>query len=171
MKWKQLILVVAVSAVSAVSSVWIYGKLSHQPAGLVQVSDGKLPANYAGFFENGSPSGEPVDFTKAAASAVPAVVHIKTKIPAKKISNQLPRVRGNNNMEDFFDQFFNFGPQVQPEQRGSGSGVIISEDGYIITNNHVVTDGGDGVADEITVTLSNHKTYKARLIPAAISLY
>ncbi|MBL0335047.1 MAG: trypsin-like peptidase domain-containing protein [Chitinophagaceae bacterium] len=164
MKWKQLILVVAVSAVSAVSSVWIYGKLSHQPAGLVQVSDGKLPANYAGFFENGSPSGEPVDFTKAAASAVPAVVHIKTKIPAKKISNQLPRVRGNNNMEDFFDQFFNFGPQVQPEQRGSGSGVIISEDGYIITNNHVVTDGGDGVADEITVTLSNHKTYKARLI-------
>ncbi|MGH2553500.1 MAG: trypsin-like peptidase domain-containing protein, partial [Chitinophagaceae bacterium] len=94
-----------------------------------------------------------------------AVVHIKTKIQAKKVSNQLPRSRGNN-MEDWFNQFFNmpFGPQIQPEQRASGSGVIISEDGYIITNNHVVTDGGSGVADEISVTLSNKKTYKAKLI-------
>ena len=71
-------------------------------------------------------------------------------------------------MEDLFEQFFGpgggFGPQIQPEQRASGSGVIISDDGYIITNNHVVSDGGDGVAGEITVTLSNKKIYKARII-------
>ncbi|MEP6700764.1 MAG: trypsin-like peptidase domain-containing protein, partial [Bacteroidota bacterium] len=110
-------------------------------------------------------AGEPIDFTKAASSAVPAVVHIKTKIPAKKVNNQLPRNR-NNSMEDLFDQFFNnnYGPQIQPEQRASGSGVIISDDGYIITNNHVVSDGGTGIAEEITVTLHNKKVYKARVI-------
>jgi S1-C subfamily serine protease len=69
-------------------------------------------------------------------------------------------------MDDFFNQFFNFGPNVIPEQRGSGSGVLISEDGYIVTNNHVVADGenGTGVADEISVTLNNKKSYKARVI-------
>ena len=167
MKLKQLLLIIAVSAVSAIGSVWVYSKVTQKKSSsFVQSSDGKVPANYAGFFENGANGGEPVDFTKAANAAVPAVVHIKTKIPAKKISNQLPRNRNNNSMEDLFDQFFNnpFGQQVQPEQRASGSGVIISEDGYIITNNHVVSDGGTGVADEITVTLNNKKTYKARVI-------
>ncbi|MGZ5219811.1 MAG: trypsin-like peptidase domain-containing protein [Chitinophagaceae bacterium] len=163
MKWKQLLLIVAVSAASAVGSVWTYGKLTNQKMAFVQSPDGKLPVNYAGFFENGG-AAEPVDFTKAANAAVPAVVHIKTKIPAKKISNDLPRTRRNNGMEDWFDQFFNFGPQVQPEQRASGSGVIISDDGYIVTNNHVISDGAEGVADEITVTLHNKKVYKAKVI-------
>jgi Do/DeqQ family serine protease len=165
MKLKQLLLVIAVSAVSAIGSVWVYNKVTQKnSSSFAQSSDGKAPVNYAGFFDNTGNGGEPVDFTKAANAAVPAVVHIKTKIPAKKISNQLPRNNGNN-MEDLFNQLFNspFGG-VQPEQRASGSGVIISEDGYIITNNHVVSDGGSGVADEITVTLSNKKTYKARVI-------
>lgn len=166
MKIKQLLLIVAVSAVSAVSSVWIYGKVMgrQQVAAFNQSADGKVPVNYAGFFDNAaSPLGEATDFTKAANAAVPAVVHIKTKIPARQITNQLPRNRGNG-FDDLFEQFFNFGPQVQPEQRASGSGVIISEDGYIVTNNHVISDGGQGVADEITVTLNNKKTYKARVI-------
>ncbi|MBL7710575.1 MAG: trypsin-like peptidase domain-containing protein [Chitinophagaceae bacterium] len=166
MKLKQLFLIVAVSAASAVGSVWVYGKLTSKKDGFAQTTtDGKLPVNYAGFYDNVATAADPIDFTKAAGSAVPAVVHIKTKIPAKKISN-LNRSRGNNSMDDFFNQFFGegFGPQVQPEQRASGSGVIISEDGYIVTNNHVVSNGGDGVADEITVTLSNKKTYKAKVI-------
>ncbi len=166
MKLKQFLLIIAVSAVSAIGSVWVYSKVTHKnSASFVQSADGKPPVNYAGFLDNGTGTGDPIDFTKAANAAVPAVVHIKTKIPAKKISNQLPRSRGND-MEDWFNQFFNmpFGPQNQPEQRASGSGVIISEDGYIITNNHVVSDGGTGVADEISVTLSNKKTYKARVI-------
>lgn len=167
MKFKQILLVVAVSALSAVGSVWIYGKVSHNRASFAQTTpDGKVPVNYAGFYDNGAAgTGEPVDFTKACSAAVPAVVHIKTKIPARKVSNQLPRNR-NGGIEDLFDQFFNnnFGPQMTPEQRASGSGVIISEDGYIVTNNHVVSDGGDGVAAEITVTLNNKKTYKASVI-------
>ncbi len=161
MKLKQLLLVVAVSAISAVGSVWIYSKTTNnQTSNFIQTPNGNVPANYAGFFDNVAGAADPIDFTKAANAAVPAVVHIKTKIPAKKVSNQLPRNRGG--MEDLFEQFF--GPQMQQEQRASGSGVIISDDGYIITNNHVVSDGGTGVADEITVTLHNKKVYKARVI-------
>jgi len=167
MKWKQILLIVGISAVSAVTSVFIYGKITKGgKSDFVQTAHGNLPVNYAGYKDNIAGAGEPVDFTKAANTAVPAVVHIKTKTSAKKINNQLPRNNRSNSMEDLFEQFFNnnFGPQIQPEQRASGSGVIISDDGYIITNNHVVTDGGQGVADEITVTLSNKKVYKARLI-------
>ena len=163
MKWKQLLLIVAVSASSAVGSVWMYQNFSSAGKSTVQANDSKLPVNYAGFFEKGEGGLDPIDFTKAANAAVPAVVHIKTKIAAKKLSNDLPRSR-RNSIEDMFDNFFNFGPQIQPEQRASGSGVIISEDGYIVTNNHVVSDGGTGAADEITVTLHNKKVYKAKII-------
>src|SRR5688572_3760737 len=157
--FKQLLLIVSVSAVSAVGSVWVYSKVAGKQQGITQSNEVKLPGNYAGYFDNISGIADPIDFTKAANAAVPAVVHIKTKIPAKRRTNNL----GNrNSMEDFFEQFF--GPQISPEQRASGSGVIISEDGYIVTNNHVVSNGGEGVADEITVTLSNKKTFKARVI-------
>ncbi|HEX2533703.1 MAG TPA: trypsin-like peptidase domain-containing protein, partial [Chitinophagaceae bacterium] len=64
--------------------------------------------------------------------------------------------------EEFFGP--GYGPNVIPEQRASGSGVMISEDGYIVTNNHVISDGANGVAEEINVTLHNRKTYKARLV-------
>jgi serine protease Do len=162
MKWKQFLLIVAVSASSAVASVWGYNKFHGQQTAYLQGRD-NIPANYAGFFD-GKTTGaaEPVDFTKAASSSVPAVVHIKTKIPAKKVSNDVPQRRGF--FDDWFDDFFGQGGVV-PEQRASGSGVLISEDGYIVTNNHVISNGeGDGVADEITVTLHNKKVYKARVI-------
>jgi serine protease Do len=164
MKWKQLLLVVAVSATSAVGSVWMYNKVTTKNGTATLLSNNaNLPANYARYLENtGAGTNDAVDFTKAAGTAVPAVVHIKTKIPAKRISNNLGRNRGSMG-DDLFDQLFNF-PQVQPEQRASGSGVIISDDGYIVTNNHVISDGGNGVADEITVTLHNKKVYKAKLI-------
>jgi Do/DeqQ family serine protease len=60
-------------------------------------------------------------------------------------------------LEFFFG--FNGGQQQQQQQIGTGSGVIISEDGYIVTNNHVIKD-----ASEIEITLNNKKTYKAKLI-------
>jgi serine protease Do len=161
MKWKQFLLIVSISAGSALASVWGYNKFTHHQAAFVQAQGG-VPVNYAGFFDK-STSGDPVDFSKAANASVQAVVHIKTKIPAKKVSNDLPRSRGNG-FDDWFNQFFDFGPSVIPEQRASGSGVIISEDGYIVTNNHVISDGDKGIASEITVTLHNRKTYKARVV-------
>ncbi len=165
MKWRQFFLIVAVSAVSAVGSVWCYSKFVNPKVAVIS-AENKLPVNYAGFSDNNNVANPnaAIDFTQAADATVPAVVHVKTKIPAKRVSNQLPRSRGG--MDDLFEQFFNFNPSVIPEQRGSGSGVLISEDGYIVTNNHVVADGenGTGIADEISVTLSNKKTYKARVI-------
>lgn len=166
MKLKQVLLVIMISAVSAIGSVLIYGKITDKKnATIAQGTNQNVPVNYAGFSDNIAGGGEPVDFTKASSAAVPAVVHIKTKTPAKKVSNQLPRNRSNS-MDQWLDELFNnpFGQQYRPEQRASGSGVIISDDGYIITNNHVITDGANGVADEITVTMNNKKTYKAKLI-------
>lgn len=165
MKWKQILLVVAISSASAVGSVAIYNKITNRQEIVVGEARDKMPANYAKFYDSNGTAVDPIDFTKAAASAVPAVVHIKTKIPARKITNDLPN-RRNNNIDDFFDQFFGpgFGPTIVPEQRASGSGVIISEDGYIVTNNHVISDDNGGVAPEINVTLHNRKSYKAKVI-------
>jgi serine protease Do len=167
MKLKQLMLIVAVSATSAIGSVWTYNKLTTEKTAGIQTPNGNLPVNYARYSGDnvaGTPA-DAIDFTKAAATSVPAVVHIKTKIPAKRVSNNLGRNR-NGNIDDWFNDLFqNFGgPQIQPEQRASGSGVIISDDGYIVTNNHVISDGGSGVADEIKITLHNKKEYKAKII-------
>jgi Do/DeqQ family serine protease len=116
---------------------------------------------------NGAAPNATVDFTPAASAAAPAIVHIKTKTNAKKVENGA-QTRPRNPFFDFFgdDNFGDFfgGPRIIPEQRASGSGVLITADGYIVTNNHVVNG-----ADEITVTLTNKKTYKAKVIGADAS--
>ncbi len=161
MNYKNILAIIAISASTAVASVWGYGKfIERQYAGVQEA--GKLPVNYVGFSGNSTP-GAPVDFTAAATSATPAVVHIKTRTKSKQVANNQ---RQRNPFSDFFggdDAFGDFfgGPRVMPEQRASGSGVLITEDGYIVTNNHVV----DG-ADEINVTLPNKKSYKATVIGA-----
>ncbi len=162
MKLKQILSIAAISATTAIISVWAFGKFSQNRfTGTQEV--GKIPANYAGYFgDNKVPAA--IDFTAPATAATPAVVHIKTKTKAKQVSNNLPGRQRNPFSDmfggDMFDDFFN-GPRMSiiPEQKASGSGVIISDDGYIITNNHVVMG-----ADEIAVTLSNKKTYKATII-------
>jgi len=164
MKLKQILLIVAISSLSAFGSFWVYSTYIQPKPAVALQSDGKVPTNYAGFLDGQNPIGENVDFTKAAQSSVQAVVHIKTKIPAQKISNELPTKRQRSIFDDFFDNMFEFGPQIIPEQKASGSGVLISGDGYIVTNNHVISDQRGGVAEEIMVTLHNKKTYKARLI-------
>ncbi len=114
------------------------------------------------FFDKNTPTGIP-DFTDAATSATPTVVHIKTKIKGKTVSSKSRSPFGDMFGED--DPFYQFfgGPRSYsiPDQQASGSGVIMSKDGYIITNNHVV----DG-ASEINVTLSNRKSYKATVVGA-----
>lgn len=95
-------------------------------------------------------SGLNADFTNAAEKSVNAVVHIKT------ISEQV-----NNLNYDPFAEWF-YGPQKRQQnysQEGSGSGVIISDDGYIVTNNHVVAG-----ADKIEVILNDRRTYVGELI-------
>ena len=152
-----------ISASTAVGSVWTYNKFNDKEIVLGSNEKG-VPANYTGFFDGKIASAEGIDLTKAANAAVPAVVHIKTKIPAQKRTNNVPSQRSRGLFDDWFDDFFGNGPNVIPEQRASGSGVLISEDGYIVTNNHVISDGDKGVAGEINVMLHNKKSYKARLI-------
>jgi Do/DeqQ family serine protease len=159
MKLKQILIVAGISAVTAVGSVWTYDQLK-KPEIVLGTTEKGLPANYAGFFDGKANTAEGVDLTKAANAAV----HIKTKIPAKKLTNNVPTQRSRGFFDDWFDDFFGNGPNVIPEQRASGSGVLISEDGYIVTNNHVISDGDKGVAGEINVMLHNKKSYKARLI-------
>ena len=105
-----------------------------------------------------------VDFEKAATGAVPSVVHIKTVTKFKEVSRRSQQQNpfgDDGGGGDFFRKFFGDGGGGQPQQdqRASGSGVIISADGYIVTNNHVV----DGATD-ISVTLNDRKSYKAKVI-------
>ncbi|MEL7063382.1 MAG: trypsin-like peptidase domain-containing protein, partial [Bacteroidota bacterium] len=98
---------------------------------------------------------EQLDFTEPAATVMPAVVHIT--------STQL-RSKSNQQVPDIFKDFFgdNFGQGFEGRQRpsiGSGSGVIISDDGFIVTNNHVIDN-----ADDIEVSLNDNRTYKAEVI-------
>ena len=119
-----------------------------------------------------APAGQPVDLTYAAEKALPSVVYIKSVQNSK-----VQTVEYSDPFEDFFSDpfggFFGRGQgqgnggrrqrQVQtPKRAAAGSGVIISADGYIVTNNHVV----DG-ADELTVSLNEgSKEYSARVIGA-----
>lgn len=104
------------------------------------------------------------DFTDLAAKTGPSVVNISTKAaPQPKAERKLPNQgpRGKNPMEDFFRDFFGDRmPQRRP-QASLGSGFVISEDGYIVTNNHVVEN-----ASQIEVALQGDgkKTYPAKVI-------
>ena len=91
-------------------------------------------------------SAENVDFTEAADKTIHTVVHVKN-VSRTTVTNPI------------LEYFYGFQGGQQQEQVGTGSGVIISEDGYIVTNNHVVKD-----ATEIEITLNNKKSYKAKLI-------
>ena len=112
--------------------------------------------------------GQPVDLTYAAEKALPTVVHILSTRNSKIETVDVQ----SSPFDDFFSDPFGFfgnpnqgngGSQKRqyrtPKQQGSGSGVIISADGYIVTNNHVVEG-----ADELTVTLNDNKEYSARII-------
>lgn len=105
------------------------------------------------------------DFTKAAENSVHAVVHIKSVIETKTTARQKS---GQGQMIDPFRYFFGFGDQDNGDQQynmtpqpevGYGSGVIISEDGYIMTNNHVIDN-----AQKIEVTLNDNRKFTAKLI-------
>ena len=89
---------------------------------------------------------EHIDFTDAADKAVHSVVHVKN-VSYRTISNPI------------LEYYYGYRGGQQQEQIGTGSGVIISEDGYIVTNNHVIKS-----AQNIEITLNDGKNYKAKLI-------
>jgi len=93
-----------------------------------------------------------VDFTEAAAAVTPAVVYIRTTYASQSDQQE-------SQMQKMFGDMF--GQRVRPSgpQMASGSGVIISPDGYIVTNNHVVDK-----AEKIDIVTNDHQTYQAKVI-------
>lgn len=105
---------------------------------------GKLTLASPNYAKNVSLGAENIDFTVAAENTIHAVVHVKNKTVSK-----IP----------VMDFFYGYRGDREQTQIGTGSGVIITEDGYIVTNNHVIKD-----ATELEVTLNNNKSYKAKLV-------
>ena len=146
--------VVAVSA--AVASVTTYKVLERTdvPAESAAADNG-LQLQKASF-QQAFAMQQPVDLTDAADKSLHAVVHIK--------STENSKTRTIQRAPDIYDFFFGDGMGRRQEVRtqprvGFGSGVILTEDGYIVTNNHVI----DG-ADEIDVTLNDNRSFKGRLV-------
>ena len=105
----------------------------------------------------------PLDFTDAANKSMPSVVHI-TALESEDLARQRleDNQKGYRNPFSFFfgdDDLLDFFGQGPRQRGGSGSGVIISEDGYIVTNNHVID-----FADQFEVTLHDDRKFKAVLI-------
>ena len=130
-------------------------------------------ASFAKVYASNAPSsspasspaaGQPVDLTYATDKALPSVVTVKVVQNSKTQT-----VEVEDPFSDFFDPFGFFGQRGQggtrkqrvqtPKKQGSGSGVIISADGYIVTNNHVVEG-----ADEITVILTDNREFSATIV-------
>lgn len=136
----QLSVVVAVSVFTTAIAYRYFNDKWQPYKSVVTIAQPAMQTHLAGM------SAQAVDFTEAAELTLNNVVHVKN-VSYRTISNPI--------MEFFYGHR---GGQPQ-QQIGTGSGVIISEDGYIVTNNHVIQG-----AEEIEVTLNNQKTYPAKLI-------
>lgn len=148
---KKIFSTVLIAAVGGVSAVLIERQFLSPSNAHTQLLDYKTetPVHYTANYGSAA-SAAGVDFTAAAEMSVNAVVHIKTTI--QEVTNNLA-------YDPFRNYYFN-----QPQQRmqqASGSGVIISKDGYIATNNHVING-----ATKIEVVLNDKRTYVAELVGA-----
>jgi Do/DeqQ family serine protease len=125
-----------------------------------------IPSQQAVFSIDSEGNAVPLDFNKTATDVLDAVVHIKS---TQLLQNAVPSYQFKSipdPFKDFFGERFKqdfYFPKsdkpTSPSKVGSGSGVIISEDGYIITNNHVIDN-----SDDIEITLHDNRTYKAIVV-------
>lgn len=144
LKMKQISSLFLVSLLSGATTLGAY-KLFVENDGVLSKKNVVTVAD-PNYSRNVGLSPETVDFTEAADKTVHSVVHVKN-VSYRTVTNPM------------LEFFYGYKGGQQQEQVGTGSGVIISEDGYIVTNNHVIKD-----ASEIEITLNNKKTYKAKLI-------
>lgn len=140
---KIIVPVILTAAVTSLLTMWGFSKFSDKKLFLSGKND--IPIHYAS--NTGIAGTQPVDFSPAAESSVRSVVHVKTLTQGKTVLAQ--------------DPFGFYGPQQyrMPDQMGAGSGVIISQDGYVITNNHVVQG-----ADQVQVTFNDRNTQIAKVV-------
>ena len=150
MKFK-LFPVILTAALTSVITLFIAARFQ---GGTTYFSEGarrSTPVNYASYTDDIKPGTASVNFENAATSSVKAVVHIKTTTKARTVTD--------NNVNDVYAQLFGPRQYYIPQQVESGSGVVISPDGYIITNNHVVANG-----DEVAVTFNDRYTTSAKVV-------
>lgn len=145
LKMKQISSLFLVSLLSGATTLGAY-KLFVEDNGIFSEKKNIVTVAPNSYSKTVGLSSEAVDFTEAADKTVHSVVHVKN-VSYRTVSNPM------------MEFFYGYKGGQQQEQVGTGSGVIISEDGYIVTNNHVVKD-----ASEIEITLNNKKTYKAKLV-------
>ncbi|MES2702684.1 MAG: trypsin-like peptidase domain-containing protein [Bacteroidota bacterium] len=152
MKFK-LFPVIFTAAATSVMTLFAVSHFQEKVPYLGMAQSRQLPVNYAAYTgaAAGSAVAPPASFEAAAESSVKAVVHIKTSTEGRVITD--------NSMGDVFSQLFGQRQYYIPPQAGSGSGVVVSADGYIVTNNHVIAD-----ASTVTVTFNNRHTSKARVV-------
>ena len=153
---KTLLALLVVAGVSSATSIALFSTLQDKSE-TTSINADTDPSAYATpttFTPVVSRPAVETDFTRAAASTVNAVVSIK--------STTMQQQRSSGSMEEeLFRYFFGQGRRdYTPQPRvGMGSGVIISEDGYIVTNNHVIDQ-----ANKIEVTLNDKRSFEATLI-------
>ncbi len=142
---KTIIPVIITAAITSLLTIWGVTQLTDKQIILQSREEAKVPVHYVS--NTGIAATQPVDFSPAAESSVQSVVHVRTLTQGKTVVAQ--------------DPFGFWGPQryQMPDQMGSGSGVIISKDGYIITNNHVVQG-----ADQVQVTFNDRSTELAKVV-------
>ncbi len=143
---KSFIKTFIVAVFSAVFSLFIYDQYTQDVKDNYPVSietNTLMPTNYA--INTKTIPAESTDFTDAAEKTIDAVVHVKNTSTT------------NSNLPSFYKYFY--GNEELPERIGTGSGVIVSPDGFIITNNHVIENN-----NEIEITTNDNKTYKAKVI-------
>ncbi|MFA6150371.1 MAG: trypsin-like peptidase domain-containing protein [Chitinophagaceae bacterium] len=149
----NLIPVILTAALTSVGTLFAVKNLTKND-NVIWEGKTQLPVNYVNYNDNaagGVIKAPPIDFRNAAESSVKAVVHIKTTINSRTVMARDPFAEffGDNNLRQY----------RTPEQMGSGSGVVISPDGYIVTNNHVVSG-----ADVVTVTFNDRNSVQAKVI-------
>jgi len=146
----RLFPVIVTAALTSVTTLFVASRMLTPTGSHFSASESKsVPVNYVNYAGTAAPPS--ADFEMAAESSVKAVVHIKTATAARIITD--------NSMGDVFGQLFGQRQYYIPSQVGSGSGVVVSPDGYIVTNNHVVAD-----ASEVTVTFNDRYTAKATVV-------
>tara|TARA_B110000046_G_scaffold185347_1_gene226641 strand:+ start:718 stop:2109 length:1392 start_codon:yes stop_codon:yes gene_type:complete len=143
---KSFVKTLSIAIGSAVLSIYIYDINFNTPAEGISVNPPEvtlIPANYT--YTSNKLAAELTDFTVAAEKTINAVVHVKNTSSSK------------SNLPELYRYFY--GNEKLPERIGTGSGVIISPNGYIITNHHVIENNS-----EIDVTTNDNKTYRATVI-------
>ena len=144
---KSFIKSLSIALIAALISVIIYDQYFNNLYDIPSNNNLKntvlIPTNYK--VHTNSIAGEKTDFTIAASKTIDAVVHVKNTSSS------------SSNLPSFYRYFYD--EDELPERIGTGSGVIVSPDGYIITNNHVIED-----SNEIEITTNDNKSYQAKII-------